>query len=206
MVLLMAAVWSRAGSGDGPPPSLPLLVPDSLIGDRIAPLLLLSRADIRAEVALDPLQTADLERAIADLHARAAALKGQAGPSVIAARKEIDENMQRWIDVHLSEAQRVRLIQVELWWEGPSALVTRPIVADTLALTQAQRLTLGQAVNDYRQKRRSGTLRPEDVERLARLSFDVLNEDQRHRYDEMRGRPIKLETRVAAGAGGPVRK
>jgi hypothetical protein len=206
LFFLMAPAWASAGSGDGQsPPSLPL-VPDSLIGDRIAPLLLLSRADIRADVGLDPRQTAELERAIAEHHARAAALRGKSGSSAVAARREIDESMQRWIDAHLSEAQRVRLIQIELWWEGPSALVTRPIVADTLSLTHAQRQTLGGAVNEYRQKRRSGTLRPEDVEHLAKLSFDILNEEQRLRYNEMRGRPIKLETAVVAGANGPDRK
>jgi hypothetical protein len=201
-LFVLAAAWSRAGSGDGQAPRAPL-VPDSLIGDRIAPLLLLSRGDIRAEVGLDARQTADLELAIAELHARAAALRGQTGPSVIFARRAIDESMQRWIDAHLSEDQRVRLIQVDLWWEGPSALVTRPIVADTLSLNPSQRETLSRAVNEYHQKRRSRTLRPEDVDHLAKLAFDLLSPEQRLRYNEMRGRPIKLEPQVAAGARGP---
>jgi hypothetical protein len=204
-LFVLAATWSRAESGDGQAPRAPL-VPDHLIGDRIAPLLLLSRGDIRADVGLDPRQTADLEQAIADLHARAAALRGKTGPSVISARKAIDESMQHWIDAHLSEDQRIRLIQVDLWWEGPSALVTRPIVADTLTLDRSQRETLSRAVNEYHQKRHSGTLRPEDVDHLAKLAFDLLSPEQRLRYNEMRGRPIKLEPQLATGSRVPSRK
>jgi hypothetical protein len=44
------------------------------------------------------------------------------------------------------------------------------------------------------------------VDHLAKLAFDLLSPDQRLRYNEMRGRPIKLEPQLAAGAGGPTRK
>lgn len=200
LLSLIVATWPKAVRGDDrapqPPSSWP---PDSLIGVRIAPLLLLCRPEIRAEVGLDPRQTAELEQAIAALHPRAAALRGQNGAAAIAARKAIDEAMQRWIDDHLAEAQRVRLIQIDLQWEGPAALISRPVIADTLSLTPAQREALGRAVAEYHRKRLSGTFRESDVEQLARLSYGLLSEEQRLRYNAMRGEPMKLAPRVAAG-------
>jgi hypothetical protein len=50
---------------------------------------LLSRADLRADVGLDARQTAEAERAIADLYARAVAVRGKSGPEAIAARKAV---------------------------------------------------------------------------------------------------------------------
>lgn len=197
---LIVASWPKAGRGDDPAPHPPSpWPPDTLIGVRIAPLLLLCRPEIRADVGLDPRQTAELEGAIAALHPRAAALRGQTGTAAVAARKAIDEAMQRWIDAHLSEAQRVRLIQIDLQWEGPAALISRPVIADALSLTRAQRETLGQAVAEYHRKRLSGTFRESDVEHLAKVSYGLLSEEQRLRYNAMRGEPMKLAPRVAAG-------
>ena len=52
-------------------------LPDERLGFRTAPLLLLSRPDVRADVGLNPKQTVEAEKAVADLFVRATALRGQ---------------------------------------------------------------------------------------------------------------------------------
>ena len=194
---LTAAAWPRASFGDGPPlPSLP----DSRLGIRTAPLLLLSRADLRADVGLDARQTAEAERAIADLYARAVAVRGKAGPEAIAARKAIDEAQRRWLDAHLSEAQRIRLIQVDLQWEGPSALISRPVIADALSLTRAQREALGRAVAECQRKRDAGIFQRSDEYQLTKQALAILNEEQQLRWKAMLGHRMRLASQLARKA------
>jgi hypothetical protein len=197
ILALVATIEPRAGFGDDAA-SHAFSVPDSRLGLRTAPLLLLSRPDIRADLGLDARQTAEADRAIAELYNRAAALRGKNGPEAIDARKAIDEGMQRWIDDNLSEPQRIRLIQIDLQWEGPSALISRPIVADTLFLTREQRLALTQAVVEYRRKRSTGPYNPDDERQLAKVAYDVLSEEQRLRFNEMRGPRFQLAKPIAS--------
>lgn len=200
-----------ASLGDGPAPapapspSPSLLLPESRLGFQIAPLLLLSRPDLRADVGLDARQSAEVERAIAGLYARAAVLRGRSDPAAIEARKAIDRAMQGWLESHLTDAQRSRLAQLDLQWEGDSVVVRRPMVAESLSLTPQQREVLGRAVADHRRKLLSGTLQPGDEERLAHQVFDVLSPDQRRRYLAMRGRPMQLAPTMADAGGAAAR-
>src|SRR6516165_728545 len=77
-------------------------VPDSRVGIRIAPILLLSRADVRTEVKLSPDQTAAAEEFISVTHDKALALKGRIDDAAVSARVEIDRTSQRWVLEHLT--------------------------------------------------------------------------------------------------------
>jgi hypothetical protein len=145
--------------GTTPPPPLVLLalallaappaagaddwsLPDELRGVRVAPIFLLSRPEIQAELKLTNEQVFSVHRTIGDLFARAAALRGQSDVEAIAGRRVIDEAQRRWLETQLDDAQRSRLMEIDLRWEGPTAVVTRTWVADYLELTPAQRQRL----------------------------------------------------------------
>lgn len=138
LVLLLPAAIARAEDWT---------LPDSRLGVRTAPILLLSRADVQADLKLSGEQILSARRAIADLHARAAALRGRPDAEVVASRRLIDEAQQRWLDQQLSEPQRHRLLQIDLQWEGPMALVSRPWLAEQLALTAEQRAAIGRLLS-----------------------------------------------------------
>jgi hypothetical protein len=112
------------------------------------------------------------------------------GPEAIAGRRTIDEAQQRWLESWLSDEQRSRLIQIDLQWEGPSALISRPIVADSLGLSDSQRALLTQALAERNQKRAQGQPPPQSDRRLAEKALQVLTEPQRERWKAMLGRPF----------------
>ena len=195
-------VWPPAGLclGEGDDGAAPPSLPDDRLGIRMAPLLLFSRQDIREDVGLDAQQTADVERAIVELRARAAATRGLAGPALAAARRDTDAAMRLWLETHLAPEQLTRLVQIDLQWEGPSAFITRPVVADSLGLSGTQREAVKKAVDDCRAKRASGAFQMSDQHRLVQQTHDLLTEEQRVRWKEMRGRPMRLFTRLAQAA------
>jgi hypothetical protein len=164
--------------------------PASRLGVRTAPLLLLSRPDVRAELALSPEQVASAERTMSDLYVRGAALKGKRGPEIVAARLAIDEAQQRWIDTQLTDDQRTRLIQIDLQWEGPAALTTRPTLAESLALTPVQRHAIVQAVAERDSKKSQGQYQPADERKLAEATLAVLSAQQKALWRAMLGKPF----------------
>jgi len=180
---LLASEASAAIEGE-------LEYPTSRLGVRTAPLLLLCRADVRAEVELTGQQATAAERVAAELHAKAAELRGKTGAEVLAARRAIDEAQQRWIDTQLSDKQRTRLIQIDLQWEGPAALVSRPVVAEALALSPQQRSTLSVAVAERNRKRDQGSYKQSDERLLAERALATLTAEQRDRWKAMLGRPF----------------
>jgi hypothetical protein len=177
-------------------------LPDSRLGIRTAPLLLLGRPDVKADVGLDGRLAAEAERAAAELSARAAALRDQADADVIAGRRAIDEAQQRWLETQLSDAQRSRLLQVDLQWEGPSALTSRPMVADALGLTARQRQRLAQAVAERDRRRLQGMPLAQRERLLAEEALRVLTDPQKDRWKAMLGRPFvpRLATLPREGA------
>jgi hypothetical protein len=179
-----------AGLGSGSSLAAPPSLPDSRLGIRTAPLLLLSRADVRADVGLDQAQIAEAGRALEELYAQAAELKGLSGPEVLARKKSIDEAEQQWLQTKLTEAQRKRLIEIDLQWEGPSALIHRPVLADHLHLTQEQRTSLTAAVADCRRRRQQGGDVHECERRLFEQTRALLTPEQLERWRAMLGRPL----------------
>jgi hypothetical protein len=190
-ILLLAAVaaslplsLSRPCLG-GPPP-----LPDDRLGVRTAPLFLLSRLDVRAAVALDENQTREAEKELNRLFGQAVALRGKSGPEIEAGRKAIDAAEEQWLKTWLNESQRKRLVQVDLQWEGFSALTSRPVIADHLALTAEQRDGLARAIAERDRRRKEGADHRTSESQLAQQALQILTPEQRGLWRNMLGDPF----------------
>ncbi len=197
LLLLSVAAIPASSFGDDSP------LPDSRLGIRTVPLLLLSRPDVRADLGLNPAQTAEARRAISELYAKAASLRGKAGAEAIAARRAIDEEQRRRLEALLSPEQQDRLVQIDLQWEGPSALISRKMVAESLNLDDWQRATLAQAVSDRNRRRAQAPNRGGDERQLAEQALAVLTEPQRARWRAMLGRPLVIPQLAGSKAANP---
>ncbi len=166
-------------------------LPDERLGQRTAPLLLLSRLDVSRNLKLSEAQVLEAEKAISDFYyVRARSLKGKKGPAADAERKRIDQDQFVWLDTHLSEDQRSRLLQLDLQWEGPAALVTRPKVADALSLSPPQRETLRQAVGVRNAARAKAAFSRAEEDVLTEKTLATLSEPQLERWLAMMGQPL----------------
>jgi hypothetical protein len=151
---------------------------------------------------MTPVQVASLERALAGVYARAEALRGKPNtPEVIASRQAIDEAQRHWLSTELNAVQQARLIQIDLQWEGPAALATRPRLAEELALSPGQIRTLRTVVSEYRQADPS-----ESQRRLTEHVLAVLKPEQRDRWKAMLGRPFAVGGRTAAAPAGAAKR
>lgn len=194
-----------APSTPGPAkPSAEQMVPDDRLGTRVAPLLLLGRPDVRADLRLNPRKEAHARDAIEDLYARALATRGKTGPEALAARREIDEAQAQWLDELLNDDQRARIEQIDLQWEGPAALVKRKGLAEELELSPAQQKSLTEAVARRDVLRRNPANAREAEAQLARAVLVALEPAQRERWHAMLGRPFTLE--AVAKAQEPTRR
>lgn len=192
--LIALATASAASAEDG--------LPDSRLGIRTAPVLLLSRADVRAELRLSPEQAADAERTIADLHEKAQILKGRTDAEAVAARGEVETMCRLWIERSLTPPQRDRLAQLDYRWEGPSAVITRAKVAESLALTDAQRGALAKAVAERNGRRGGGPPIEADEAEIARFVHEQLTEGQERRWQAIIGAPFTFKSASRREAGG----
>jgi len=155
--------------------------------------LLLSRSDVRADLALDAQQAIAAERAITELYVSAAKLRGQPDEVAIPGRQAIDQAQRRWLDENLTPAQRGRLTQIDLQWEGPAAVITRPVIAETLSLTPEQRRTLAAAVARRHAERDRGATDPHAERPLAEVVLSTLTADQQGRWKAILGRPFVVQ-------------
>jgi hypothetical protein len=180
-------------------------LPDSRLGMRTAPLLLLSRPDVRADLRMDAKQAAEAEQEISALYVKAAALKGKSGAEAVAARQQIDAEQQRWFETHLSESQYGRLIQIDLQWEGPSALISRPVLTARLKLTPTQVSGLREAVaKRNRERGPRGTYDSAADARLARSALAILSKPQQDQWKNLLGPPFQPQ--VASAKAAPPRR
>jgi hypothetical protein len=165
-------------------------LPDESRGSRIAPLFLLSRPEIREDLKIAPDQLAEIDQAILGLFEKAKALKGKTGQAAIEARKVVDEGEKDWLEKHLTPDQVDRLWQVDLLWEGPASMATRPIVAEALALSDEQKAALKVALRE-RNARRDKTKDVTDANhQFGARALTILSDDQKLRWARMVGRPI----------------
>lgn len=164
-------------------------LPNSRMGIRTAPLLLLSRPDVQADLRLDPGQIGEAQRTINELSHRAAALRGKTGTAVIAGRRAIDEAQVDWLSKNLTGNQLVRLRQIEIQWEGAAAMLSRPTVVDFLKLTPEQRQSLAQIISSGNAQRSRG---PGDQAALNRQAQGVLSVTQKELWDGLLGSPCRF--------------
>lgn len=161
------------------------------LGTRTAPLLLLTRSDVRSDLRLSAEQAALADQAIQDLYRRAESIRGQGNtPQIVAARRAIDDAQRDWIGVNLSVEQQARLVQIDLQWEGPAALVTRGSLSETLTLSPEQVRSLRTALEE---RRAEGTSRPDSERRFAEKTLAVLTLEQREQWKVMLGRPFVVQ-------------
>lgn len=162
-------------------------LPDARMGIRTAPILLLSRPDVQADLKLDEAKIASARKAIDELTNRAQALRGKTGAAVIDERRAIDEAQGAWLRTNLSDDQLTRLSQIDLQWEGPSALVSRPVVAETLALTPTQLRALTKIISERNAKLVNGGATPAEESEVRRKTLEVLSNPQLQAWNAMVG-------------------
>ncbi|HEU5115572.1 MAG TPA: hypothetical protein VFT74_02745, partial [Isosphaeraceae bacterium] len=174
----------------------------SRLGIRTAPILLLTRPDVQTDLKLSTEQIHSSRRVIDGLYDQASALKGKPDGEVIAARRMIDEAQQRWLESQLTDSQRARLLQLDLQWEGPSAVVSRSWVSNWIGLSPEQRQSIIDAVR-VRQSATEGGGRSVQEKTLTEQVLAILNEEQRERWRGLLGQPFEIQsaTQTAAGAG-----
>lgn len=186
-------------------PARSFYLSDDRLGTRTAPLLLLTRPEIQADLQLTPAQVASAQEAVADLHRRAEGLRGMGnGQDAAAARRAIDEAQQGWLTGTLSEEQQARLLQIDLQWEGPSALVSRASIVEVVGLDHRQVAALKARIVASRND--PATQRDPLARARAQLEDvqEVLDQTQQSRWLGLLGRPITFATAATATAP-PVR-
>ena len=141
----------------------------------------------RPTFASSPVRSRALKNMINELTKRAAALRGKSGAAVMAERRAIDEAQVDWLAKNLTGNQLIRLRQIELQWEGASAMLSRPTVADYLKLTPEQRQTLVRMISERNAQRSAGRpargpagIQPEGPGRPLRVPEGALGEPARN--------------------------
>jgi hypothetical protein len=184
-------VLALVGAGPKPVPG-EVTVPDERFGSRTAPILLLVRPDVQIDLHLEVWQITAAKSAIARLIEQALTLKNKTGRAVEDQRRRIDNEMVRWLTATLSEAQRERLLQVNLQWEGVAAM-TRPHVVTHLRLTEAQCLAIDRVLKQFEASRHAqGTLTPAEIGRFTAQAQAVLSPIQKMHWDLLLGPPCRF--------------
>ncbi len=130
---------------------------DDRLGMQTAPILLLTRSDVQKSLNLEPRQIAACRQAAVALYDRAALLKGRKDAGARAARRAIDQEMSLWLDKYLSPEQLGRLEQIDLQWEGASAMLSRPFLDESLHLNDAQKKKVQEYIDaGWAQRAREG--------------------------------------------------
>ncbi len=167
------------------------VLPDGRLGIRTAPLLLLSRPDIQADLQLDREQVRGAFVAINELTNRASTLRGKSGAAVIAERRAIDEAQLEWLGTHLSGNQLERLRQIELQWEGVPAMLSRPMVAEYLRLSPDQRQGLARMIAERNTRKRDPATQADD-RILAAKAHALLSPQQQELWKNLLGTPLRF--------------
>jgi hypothetical protein len=161
---------------------------DSRLGTRTAPIILLTRRDVQKELGLTGQQIAEANRQGSMIYEKALRLKGRKDTSVLEARRAIDDEAAAWLKTHLTDSQYARLHQIDLQWEGVAAMMTRPIIAESLSISPEQRHRLAPIVaarHDPRRTQQPWTLA--DHEHLARRALPLLSDRQQQLWTRLLG-------------------
>ncbi len=205
-LFLVVAAMMGAGEPGGPSskgdPTL-----DERYGMRIAPIYLLLRGDVQADLELNPHQVNGARTLVSRLVERLLRVKGMPEQAARAERWAIDDEMAGWIRHELAEAQQERLTQISLQWEGALAL-DRPAVAEYLELDQQQQAALKRLLVEGDQRRRQGSFDPAEIEKLATRARAVLTAAQRQKWEAVLGTTCRFRfagspARAEGSAGDP---
>jgi hypothetical protein len=190
--------------------ALDWVLPDSRMGVRTAPLLLLTRPDVQAELQLTREQTDAVRRAVVELWSRAAALRGKSDTEALAGRRAIDEDQRHRLETLLSEEQQSRLLQLDLQWEGPFCLLSRGWVASWVGLTPEDRRALsGRVEAELKSAARTPGAYDSARKVAAERIVSNLSPDQRARWTQLIGTGFRFglsDARVGQAGGSVTRK
>jgi hypothetical protein len=189
---IMFCLISLHGFGLGTAKAGEWSLPDTRLGIRTAPLLLLSRPDVQADLRLEPVQITGIHDTINELTRRALALRGKTGVAVIAERRAIDEAQADWLARNLSGNQLARLRQIELQWEGARAMLSRPTVAEYLKLTPEQRQALVRTITQGNLQRSRGASAPQAEQAMSDAARSVLSKIQQDLWANLLGTPCRF--------------
>lgn len=171
-------------------------LPDDRIGVRTAPILLLSRDDVARDLKLTEEQRSGAWKMIDELGRQAAQLKGRNDKDTLVLRRKIDQAQLEWISRELTPEQVARLNQIDLQWEGPSALVSRPQIAQTVHLTEDQKRKIQEILATSGAKGRSIELAGRAD--LVRKVFRELDETQQQTWRSLVGPDFFAVPRTAS--------
>jgi hypothetical protein len=173
-------------------------LPDDRIGVRTAPILLLSRDDVAADLKLTEEQRQKTWGMIADLGKRAADLKGRNDKDALVLRRQIDQSQLEWLARELTPEQNARLSQIDLQWEGPLSLISRPQVSQAMHLSEEQKAkirTILVANSDTAANRTADVGRRQNA---IRLIFKELDETQQQTWRALVGPDFFAVPRTAS--------
>jgi hypothetical protein len=196
--LVLAVTLLGACGGPGAPPANWIAVTDGRFGRPIAPIYLLLRPDVQLDLQLKRRQVAGAEDQFARLAERLLTVKSKSGQAAMTERRAIDEAMEAWLHHELSEAQRERLTQISLQWEGASAM-RRPSVVEYLRLVEPQRLKIEHLLADRDRRHAAGVLSPAEFGTMSREALAVLTPLQKQQWDGLLGPPCRFSVRHPAG-------
>jgi hypothetical protein len=171
---------------------------DDRLGERTVPILLLVRTDVQVDLKLSPDQVVACHRAAKAFQHRASRLIGRKDPAVVAARREIDEELTQWLTQQLSPQQLSRLEQVDLQWEGAAAMLNRPFLDNALNLSPDQKKQVGGYLAEGKAQRARGAWTYNDHVNLTRKAIAVLTDVQRDLWIRLLG--PKCQFSIAAKA------
>lgn len=172
-------------------------LPDDRRGVRTAPILLLSREDVANDLGLNPDQKARTWEMINQLGPKAAQLKGRNDADSQKLRREVDQMQLDWLRKELKPEQLARLTQIDLQWEGPSAIVSRPQVTEAMHLTPQQKTKITELVVQSRSQK--GPLDMEKtIAELTRNVFSQLDETQQQAWRALTGPELGQVPRTAS--------
>ncbi len=200
-IVLLGILWMGCGEAARlhaqNPPAGAWCLPDTRLGIRTAPLLLLSRPDVQVDLRLERAQILGTQNTINELTRRALTLRGKTGPAVVAERRAIDEAQLEWLSSNLTGNQLERLRQIELQWEGVPAMLSRPMVAGYLKLSSEQQQTLARIIAERNRLRAQGRSAPQTDQDFRQKALSVLSSSQQELWANLLGTPFRFVATAA---------
>lgn len=172
-------------------------LPDDRRGVRTAPILLMSREDVATDLGLTADQRAQTWEKIEELGRKATELKGRKDDAALQLRREIDQSQLAWLKSQLTPQQLGRLTQIDLQWEGPSALVSRPQVGEALHLSADQKAKITTIIQASKTTTQAKSL-DEYLVDLSRQVFSTLDETQQQAWRSLTGPELGEIPRTAS--------
>lgn len=169
---------------------------DDRLGRRTVPIFLLTRSEIQADLKLTSEQVTECHRAARTFQRLASRLIGRKDSAVVAVRREIDDAMIQWLSEHLSPQQLGRLDQIDLQWEGATAMLSRPFLYEGLNLTDEQIKKVRQCVAESNAQRARGVWTYDDHINQIGKAVAILDDRQQKLWIDVLGRACAFKIGV----------